>query len=212
VNFGLAALLVSGSLGLAGCSADGGSPFGIFATEDWVRNQMKEQNAQIDARMAKLDARLSQVAAQTGEARKVADEGVRKADAANSRLTEDMANRNNRTMVEAKTLQFATGKFSLQPAQKQTLDEVYAVLSKNPTYTADIVGQADRQGKKADNSLLSWRRTEHVRRYLTEKGNVLHRVSFIGMGEDLAEMPARQTESQADFRQVTITVYKPAMN
>jgi len=205
-NLIIAALLGTASLGLAGCSADGGTPFGLFATEEWVRNQMKEQNAQIDARFAKLDARLAQVAAQTAEARKVADEGVRKSNAVDTRLTQEMANRNNRSLVEAKTLQFATGKFSLQPDQKVTLDSIYEILAKNPTYTADIVGQADRQGKQADNALLSWRRTEHVRRYLAEKGNVLHRVSFIGMGEDMADAPDRQ----AEHRQVTVSVYKPA--
>ncbi|MGZ7080223.1 MAG: hypothetical protein ACXVJT_12475, partial [Thermoanaerobaculia bacterium] len=118
------AIMLLGGVILGGCTAEGGSPFGVFATEDWVRNQLREQNARIEARFGKLDERLSQVAAQTAEARKVADEGVRKASAVDTRLTQDEANRYTRTMVDSKSLQFATGKFNLQPDHKQALDAV----------------------------------------------------------------------------------------
>ena len=76
-------LLAAATLGMAGCAADGGSPFGVMATEEWVRNYVKQQNAPLQANLAKLDGRVTQVdgrvtqvAAQTTDARKVADGAV----------------------------------------------------------------------------------------------------------------------------------------
>jgi outer membrane protein OmpA-like peptidoglycan-associated protein len=207
------AIVIGGlGLGLSGCAADGGSTFGVFATEEWVRNRDREQEdrlqaalAKIDSRLAQHDTRLTQVTAQTGEARKVADEGIRKADAVNGRLSQSLADQQKRVLVESTSLQFATGKFGLQPDHVKSLDEVYEKLTQNPTYTADIVGQADARGAKQDNSLLSWRRTEHVRRYLAEKGGVLHRISFIGMGEDMANGP----KTEAEHRRVNVVIFRP---
>src|SRR3954469_8636072 len=206
----VAALLGGAVLGLAGCAADGGSTFGIFATEEKVRNDDRKQTdallariKEVDSRVTQVDARVTQVAAQTAEARKIATDGVSKATAVDTRLSRTMADLQKRTLVEAKTLQFGTGKFALEGEQMKTLDEVSNMLAKNPTYTAYIVGQADARGARGDNSLLSWRRTEHVRRYLSEKGDVLHRISFIGMGEDMAN-----GAKDADQRKVTVGIYR----
>ena len=208
----LAALLGGAVLALSGCAADGGSTFGIFATEEKVRNDDRKQTdalmariKEVDSRVTQVDARVTQVAAQTAEARKIATDGVSKANAVDTRLTRTMADLQKRTLVETKTLQFGSGKFALDADQMKTLDGVHEMLVKNPTYTADIVGQADPRGARGDNSLLSWRRTEHVRRYLAEKDNVLHRISFIGMGEDMAN----GGKGQAEQRKVTVGVYRP---
>jgi outer membrane protein OmpA-like peptidoglycan-associated protein len=211
-------LLAGMTLGLTGCAADGGSPFGLVATEEWVRNYVREQNApiqanvkevdsrvtKVDTRITQVDARVTQADAQTKDARQVADEAVRKADAVNSRVTQALADRQKRTLVESASLQFASGRFALEPDHKKVLDGVSEKLTTNPTYTVDVVGQADAQGTKQDNGLLSWRRTEHVRRYLAEKGGVLHRISFIGLGEDMAQESARQ-----EHRQVTVVIFRP---
>ena len=191
-------------LALAGC-----------ATKDWVETYVSEQTSpiqaqlrQVDGRVTQVDARVTQVAQQASDARKVADDGVRRSEAVNARVTKTIAGRYKRDLVESKAMQFASGRFMLEPEHKQILDGVYDMLVKNPTYTADIVGQADAPGAKKDNSLLSWRRTEHVRRYLVEKGDVIHRIAFIGIGEDLADASQRQPE----HRKVTIAVFKPVMD
>jgi outer membrane protein OmpA-like peptidoglycan-associated protein len=208
----LAAMLAALGVAFSGCQADGGSPFGLVATEEWVRNYIREQNApiqsklaQVDERVTKVDARVTQVATQTAEARQVADDGVRKADGVNGRLTQALADREKRTQVESTALPFATGKYTLQPEHRKLLDYVHEKLKNNPTYTADIVGEADGQGAKQDNSMLSWRRTEHVRRYLTDKGDVLRRIAFIGMGEDRTDTG----KAQEQHRQVLVVIYRP---
>ena len=45
-------------------------------------------------------------------------------------------------------------------------------VSRNPTYTLDIVGYTDATGSDRDNANLSWQRVEVVRRRLTERGAV----------------------------------------
>jgi outer membrane protein OmpA-like peptidoglycan-associated protein len=172
-----------------------------------IHTRLAQLEERTDQRFAQVDGRVSQVASQTTEARRVADQGVSKANAVDGRVTKAIAERNNREAVGSTSLRFASGQFALQAGHKEALDQVYALLVKNPTFTADIIAQADRQGAKRDNVLLSWRRQEHVRRYLAEKGDVLHRLYFVAVGEDLADAPARQ----AEHRDVSIKVYKPTV-
>lgn len=75
-----------------------------------------------------VDSRVTQVAAQTSEARRVADDGVRKADTANARVSKVIANRGKRALVETVALQFAPGKFVLQPDHRKVLDDVQRKL------------------------------------------------------------------------------------
>jgi outer membrane protein OmpA-like peptidoglycan-associated protein len=208
----LTMLLGGVALGLSGCAADGGSPFGVFATEEWVRNYVREQNApiqakvaQVDGRVTQVDGRVTQVAGQTAEARKVADDGVRRATAADTRLTQALADRYKRTLVEALSLRYASNQFMLTSEHTTILTHVLKVLEENPTYTADIVGYTDASGSKTANNQLSWRREEVVRRHLTEKAPVIHRISFIGLGEEKADGPRKD----AADRQVTIAIYRP---
>ena len=189
-----AVLIACAAIGVAGC-----------ATQDWVKQYVREQNRPIEERVAQVDARVTQVGQQTAEARKVADSGVNKASAVDGRVSQALANRYKRTELESVPVRFGTGKFTLSSEQKASLDNVLKALEENPTYTADVVGHTDAVGAKKDNSLLSWRRTEHVRRYLAQHGEVLNRIAFIGMGEDLADGPARD----AADRQVIVKVYRP---
>ena len=203
--FSLTMLLGIVALGLTGCAADGGSPFGIVATEEWVRNYVREQNAPIQSRVTQVDGRVTQVAGQTAEARKVADDGVRRATAADVRLTQALANRYKRTLVETVSLRYATNKFTLTSDHTATLTRVLKLLQDNPTYSLDLVGYTDASGSKVANNQLSWRREEVVRRYLIEKAPVINRISFIGLGEELADGP----KSDAADRQVIIAIYRP---
>jgi outer membrane protein OmpA-like peptidoglycan-associated protein len=165
------------------------------ATKTWVQEYVED--------------RVTPVATQTSEARRVADDGVRKADAANARVSKVIANRGKRALVETVALQFEPGKFALQPDHKSALDTVQRKLVGNQNYTLDIVAQTDVQGDKGANYMLSWQRQENVRRYLSKQSNgeLRHRISFIAFGSDLADMPP----SQAEHRKVTVAIYRPDM-
>jgi len=196
--------IAAAALALGGC-----------ATKDWVRDYVAQQDApisasvqQVDGRVTAVDGRVSQVATQTAEARKVADAGVRKADGVDMRVTQALSERQDLELVDSKNLRFASGKSTLMPDHKQVLDEVQAVLLEHPTYSVHIVAQADRPGTRHENDLVSLRREENVRRYLAEKGDiVLHRIYFIALGEDLADQPKPQPE----HREVTVAIYRPAV-
>ena len=205
-------LLGGVALGLTGCAADGGSPFGVIATEEWVRHYVREQNApiqaklsQVDGRVTQVDGRVTQVDGQTAEARKVADDGVRRATAADTRLTQALANRYKRTLVEAVSLRYAPNQVMLTSDHTSILARVLKVLEDNPTYTVEIVGYTDASGRKMVNNQQSWRREEVVRRHLTEKASVIHCISFIGLGEEKADGP----KTDAADRQVAIAIYRP---
>jgi outer membrane protein OmpA-like peptidoglycan-associated protein len=211
--FGLTMFLGGVAVALTGCGSDGRSPFGVFATEEYVRNYVREQNAPIEAtvanvdgRVTQVDARVTQVAGQTTEARKVADDGVRKATAADTRLTQSLANRYKRTLVETVSLRYASNRYLLTSEHTESLARVIKVLEDNPTYTVDIIGYTDAAGSKKANNQLSWRREEVVRRHLSDQAPVIHRISFIGLGEEKADGP--KTTDAAD-RQVTIAIYRP---
>src|SRR5262249_34682440 len=44
----------------------------------------------------------------------------------------------------------------------------------------------DRTGPQRDNLTLSWLREEAARRYLSQRTHVLNRLTFIGLGEEMA--------------------------
>ena len=185
-------LLGAALLAMTGCKADGGSPFGIVATEDWVKNYVRTQTTPIETKV--------------GQVSLVADDGVKRATAADARVTQALANRYKRTTVETVQLRYRSGQFALLPEHKTTLARVLKSLADNPTFTADIVGYTDAAGTNAANDQLSWRREEVVRRYLVESAPLLNRISFIGLGEDKADGP----KNDAADRQVSIVIYRPA--
>lgn len=73
-----------------------------------------------------------------------------------------------------------------------------------------MVGYTDSVGKTDYNVELSWLREEAVRRFLAERGAEFHRVSFIGLGEEMAGDDAKDTAKRAKNRHVSIVVFKPA--
>jgi outer membrane protein OmpA-like peptidoglycan-associated protein len=212
-HLGRAFLLGAAVMAAGGCASDGGSPLGIIATEDWVRSQLRQQAAQTDAklaqveaRVAQVDGRVNQVAAQTVDARKIADEGMRRTAQVDARLTQALANRYKRTLIDTVQLRYATNQFLLTPEHMKTLDGLLKVLADNPTVTLDIIGYTDATGSSMANNQLSWRREEVVRRYLTDKAPLLNRISFIGLGEEKSGGPKKDAED----RHVSIAIYRPA--
>jgi len=213
-GFGLM-LLASAAMGLTGCAADGGSPFGLVATEEWVRNYVKEQNApiqgsvaKVDARVTQVDGRVTQVAGQTAETRKVADGAAQSAGAVDARLTKALNNRFKRELVDRVVLYFEPGKSEITLGHQDLLNGVLKVLAGNPTYSADVVGFADASGSGRANLTLSWHREEAARRYLAIQGREINRISFIGLGEDAAVAENHPMKSAMD-RRLTVLIYRP---
>ena len=184
------ALLVAG-----GCASDGGSPLGLIATEEWVRGQMRQQSAQTDAKLAQADARVAQVdgrvtqvAAQRRDARKVADDGVRRAAAVDARLTQALAE-----PVQAHADRYGAAALRAQPVPADPEHRQDAGRpaegAHGQSHASRSISSATRTRREARwrSTSLSWRREEVVRRYLTDDAAMLNRISFIGLGEEKAD-------------------------
>jgi len=231
LNARLGSTLVLGALALGSA--------GCVATHDWVNQQIAAANGplqtkiaqlengivqgktahdqlngrvtQVDGRVTTVDGRVNQVAAQVVEARTVANDGVQKAGAVDERLTRTLANRYRRELFSTVTLLFAPGKSALLPVHEDALGGVLKTLLENPTYTADIVGYTDAMGPERYNLTLSWLREEAARRYLSERGQILNRLTFIGLGEDRTGGDKNHPMARASDRQVAILIYRPVM-
>jgi outer membrane protein OmpA-like peptidoglycan-associated protein len=183
---------------------------GCLATHDWVEETVGAQVQTLTKRVSQLETNLGQVSAQVAQLGPQVAETRTAVNAENTRVTRALASRNKREMVSQVHLQFAGGKYELGQAQHDALNGVLKSLQDNPTYTADVVGYTDGEGKARSNVALSWNREESVRRYLVEKGASLDRIYFIGLGEDVTKGDvSKGPYVRAKDRQVSVLIYRP---
>jgi outer membrane protein OmpA-like peptidoglycan-associated protein len=83
-----------------------------------------------------------------------------------------------------KGIQFDTGKSTIKPVSRTTLDETVAVLAKYPSVLVEISGHTDDRGERDKNLTLSQDRANAVRDYLVSKGIDTARIRTRGAGPD----------------------------
>ncbi|PKQ63352.1 hypothetical protein BZG01_16145 [Labilibaculum manganireducens] len=83
----------------------------------------------------------------------------------------------------AKNVQFASGKDVLTPKSREILNEVVQIMNDYSAYSLTISGYTDDQGKEEMNLLLSEKRANATKQFLTEKGIVTERITAKGFGE-----------------------------
>lgn len=83
----------------------------------------------------------------------------------------------------AKNVHFSSGKDVLTDKSRKILDEVVTILNNYPAYSLKISGYTDSQGKDEMNRLLSEKRANATKKFLTDKGISGSRVSAKGFGE-----------------------------
>jgi OOP family OmpA-OmpF porin len=81
------------------------------------------------------------------------------------------------------TVLFSSGKSTLRPAGRKTLDEFVSQLRGLETRTILAVGYADRTGSTAANQILSEERVDAVKAYLVSLGISAERVRTTAWGE-----------------------------
>jgi outer membrane protein OmpA-like peptidoglycan-associated protein len=184
---------------------------GCFATHDWVEETVGAQVQALTKRVSQLETGLGQVNAQVGQLGSQVTETRTAVNTMDNRFARAQSNRLKREEVSQVHLQFAGGKYGLTKAHYDALNGVLKTLQDNPTYTADVVGYTDGEGKARSNVVLSWNREEAVRRYLVEKGVSLDRFYFIGLGEDVTKGDvSKGPYVRAKDRQVSVLIYRPA--
>lgn len=83
----------------------------------------------------------------------------------------------------AKNVQFASGRDVLTQKSREILDEVVQILKDYPAYSLMISGYTDSQGKDEMNRLLSEKRANATKKFLTDKGVAATRIFAKGFGE-----------------------------
>jgi outer membrane protein OmpA-like peptidoglycan-associated protein len=101
---------------------------------------------------------------------------------------------------------FATGKSALMPGAHQKLDQVVDMLEDEPDRHVVIEGYTDATGSDAKNQVLSRRRAQSVKDYLTANGVPADRVSARGMGSSHPVASNDSPEGRANNRRVEIII------
>jgi outer membrane protein OmpA-like peptidoglycan-associated protein len=184
----IGAAAVAATLALGGC-----------ATEAYVDEHVAAVQTQVTANSARLDdhdRRLTDLDGRVNKAQAQADAAY------NMAKGEFNAQEVNKT-----TLNFETGVFSLNDAQRAQLTELATTLkSENKNVFLEIEGFADSRGDTKANRLLSARRAYRVYAFLRTQGIALNRMAIAGHGEELELAPNDTAEGREQNRAVVITV------
>ncbi|MCK4728995.1 MAG: OmpA family protein [Desulfobacterales bacterium] len=102
-------------------------------------------------------------------------------------------------------VQFDTGKWDIKPRAYAALDEVVAVLERNPTLYVEIEGHTDSVGAEAYNQKLSENRAKAVMEHLVKKGIQPERLSSAGYAFSRPIASNDTQEGRARNRRVELT-------
>jgi outer membrane protein OmpA-like peptidoglycan-associated protein len=103
-------------------------------------------------------------------------------------------------------LEFAVGKDVIQATSMKSLADLATLLKKNPTWKLQIDGHTDNVGNAAKNKLLSQKRADAVKRYLTSKGVAASRLSGKGWGSTKPIADNTTSEGRDRNRRVEMTI------
>jgi outer membrane protein OmpA-like peptidoglycan-associated protein len=101
---------------------------------------------------------------------------------------------------------FASGKWDLQPAAFTELDDLTTFLKENPTKRIEIGGHTDSRGTTVSNQQLSENRAKAVYNYLIEKGIDAERLNFKGYGEMKPKMTNETEAGRLENRRVECVI------
>jgi outer membrane protein OmpA-like peptidoglycan-associated protein len=110
--------------------------------------------------------------------------------------------------IDLPNVQFFTNSDILLPTSASDLQKLAEYLIKNDSLTATIYGHTDSIGKDEDNMLLSQRRAESVRRFLTSLGVDGKRLEPVGMGETSPRADNSLLEGRLMNRRVEVKLVK----
>ncbi|BCY07192.1 OmpA family protein [Actinoplanes sp. L3-i22] len=103
-------------------------------------------------------------------------------------------------------LEFRTGSAELTEASRESLTDVAALLTANPSAKVRIDGHTDDRGSEATNLAVSHARADAVRSGLLELGVAGDRLTAAGYGEARPKAPNDTAEHRAENRRVEMTV------
>jgi len=103
-------------------------------------------------------------------------------------------------------IQFETGKDVIKKTSNSILDEVVKAMIENPTYNIEINGHTDNVGDAQKNLLLSQKRADAVKKYLSSKGVAAERMKSTGFGSTVPVADNATPAGKAKNRRVEFKV------
>ena len=171
------------------------------ATEDWVRNLLKEKDIEINQRLDGFGDQIKTTGQLARGANERADAAMNRVESVDGRLTRLWSNRYRQRVVDTVEIYFASDKADLSEGAQVVLLDMVKELQANPTLIVRLRGFSDLTGARDYNYGLAQRRVEAVWRFLEEKGVELSRVQEIR----LSPLADRRTP-EAKKRRVTVTL------
>lgn len=101
-------------------------------------------------------------------------------------------------------INFDSGKSTIKSESQNILEELYKMLSSNPTLKIIIEGHTDNSGTPASNKTLSEQRAASVKNWLVNKGISSDRIKTLGYGQDKPVADNSTEDGKAKNRRVEI--------
>ncbi len=101
---------------------------------------------------------------------------------------------------------FDTGQFTLRPIAREKLARVAGIVSGHPGLKLDIEGHTDSVGSDSSNQILSEKRGESVREYLTRAGMATASLTSKGFGESKPTASNDNASGRQQNRRVEIVI------
>jgi outer membrane protein OmpA-like peptidoglycan-associated protein len=101
---------------------------------------------------------------------------------------------------------FDSGKFTLRPLAREKLAKISGIVLAYPTLMLAIEGNTDSVGTESYNQVLSEKRAEGVRSYLTEQGVPQSSTTATGLGKTQPVASNATSEGRQQNRRVELIV------
>jgi len=103
-------------------------------------------------------------------------------------------------------IQFESGKDVIKKTSYPILDNVVKIMKENPSYIIEINGHTDNQGDAAKNMTLSQNRADAVKKYISDKGVDVSRMTAKGFGITMPIADNKTAAGRAKNRRVEFKV------
>jgi len=118
----------------------------------------------------------------------------------------------DKAMLESamNNVKFITGEYRLISTSYPALNQIVALLKRQPDYHIRIEGHTDNRGDAAANKQLSRLRAKACFDYLHEQGGIAkERMSYEGFGEEQPRATNETMSGRRQNRRVEFKLYKP---
>ncbi len=101
---------------------------------------------------------------------------------------------------------FSSGSTEIKPGFESTMNKIANIVSQYEKTELQVIGHTDSQGSEASNQQLSEDRAQSVTNYLTSKGVISERLSWLGQGESSPIASNDDDDGRSTNRRIEIIV------